>query len=150
MIAQLSAQEGWISERVCAEEYVTYLALAVAPPGLEKLHQPGQHSFSRALLGRPLPQTALAVEEALDFGRWCRNCWVTHGDPLEHRSVFDDGALADLVTAGEAILLGAQRVGRVVAGDDDVVEPPEGAVLLHSRHGVIDVVLTINPLGLAL
>src|SRR6185503_5440706 len=60
---------------------------------------------------------------------------------LEHRSVLEDGALLDRVAAAETVALRAKRVRDVVPRNDDVVELPYGAVLLHARHGVVDVEL---------
>ena len=52
------------------------------------------------------------------------------------------------VAAGEAVGLGPDGVGHVVARHDDVVELPERTVLLHPGHRVVDVVLALYPIGL--
>src|SRR6185503_1364282 len=60
---------------------------------------------------------------------------------LEHGSVLEDGALLYRVAAAKTVALRAECVGDVVSRNDDVVELPDRAVLLHARHGVVDVEL---------
>src|SRR2546423_1046235 len=68
---------------------------------------------------------------------------------LQDRSVFEDAALSDLVAAREAVALRAERVRHVIARNDQVVELPDRAVLLHARDRVVDVELSGYAIGLA-
>jgi len=73
---------------------------------------------------------------------------LPHTAAPDHWSIFNDGAPPDLIAAPETVFLGPKGVGHVVTVNYDVVELPEPAVFLHSRHGIVDVELSFDQLWL--
>ena len=83
---------------------------------------PGRTRMVSARHGEPGPRKVSSGEPPGATSVWLKD---RTRRPLQDRSVLDDGALVDLVAAVEAVCLGAQGVGPVVARDDDVIELPE-------------------------